>query len=94
MIGHLQEYEKTLAMLETVHADLKLVIAGNHDITLDEVYYARKGQFMHRGGGYDRDLPRRARDMWMGQRAKAAGVTYLEEGTHTFTLKNGARLRV
>lgn len=94
MVGHLNEYEKTLDMLKGIDADLKLVIAGNHDITLDEVYYKRKGQDMHRRNGYDENLPTKAREMWQGERAKRAGVTYLEEGTHTFTLKNGAKLRV
>ena len=94
MIGHLDEYEKTLDMLESIDAGLKLVIAGNHDITLDEEYYARKGEYMHRGDRYDKDLPARARDMWKGERARRAGVTYLEEGTHTFQLQNGANLRV
>jgi predicted phosphodiesterase len=94
MIGHLEEYEKTLNMLESVEADLKLVIAGNHDISLDEQYYARKGQYMHRSSGYDKELPAQAKNMWMGERAKRAGVTYLEEGTYSFRLKNGANLRV
>jgi hypothetical protein len=93
MIGLLEEYEKTLDMLESINADLKLVIAGNHDITLDEEYYARKGENMHRSR-HDKDLPAKARDMWTGERAKRAGVTYLEEGTHTFQLPNGANLRV
>ena len=94
MIGHLDEYEKTLDMLESIDAGLKLVIAGNHDITLDEEYYARKGEYMHRGDRYDKDLPAKAREMWKGERARKAGVTYLEEGTHTFQLQNGANLRV
>lgn len=94
MVGHLHEYEKTLDMLESIEADLKLVIAGNHDISLDADYYARKGQYMHSSNGYNIDMPRKAREMWTGERAKIAGVTYLAEGTHTFTLKNGARLRV
>jgi predicted MPP superfamily phosphohydrolase len=34
MMGLLHEYEKTLDMLESIDADLKLVIAGNHDISL------------------------------------------------------------
>jgi predicted phosphodiesterase len=92
-VGRLEEYEKTLRMLESVEADLKLVIAGNHDITLDEHFYARRGRSMHRDG-YAQELPAEAKDMWMGARARRAGVTYLEEGTHTFTLKNGAHLRV
>jgi predicted phosphodiesterase len=96
MIGHLYEYEKTLNLLSDIDADLKLVIAGNHDITLDDVYYRRKGPHMHSqtNPGYSEDLPTKARDMWMGERAASAGVTYLEEGTHSFTLKNGAKLRV
>lgn len=94
MVGHLHEYERTLKMLEGINADLKLVIAGNHDITLDERYYERKGQYMHRWHGYDTDLPRHAKEMWTGERARKAGVTYLEEGTHTFQLSNGAQLRV
>ncbi|CAA9960265.1 Ser/Thr protein phosphatase family protein [Pyrenophora teres f. maculata] len=93
MIGHLHEYETTLNMLESIDAGLKLVIAGNHDITLDEEYYVRKGPHMHRSG-YDRDLPAKARNMWTGERAKRVGVTYLDEGTHQFTLQNGANLRV
>jgi len=94
MIGHVHEYEKTLGMLGDIKADLKLVIAGNHDISLDENYYQRKGAYMHQHRGYDPDLPRKAREMWLGERARRAGVTYLEEGTHIFTLANGARLRV
>jgi hypothetical protein len=96
MIGHLHEYEKTLDLLGSIDADLKLVIAGNHDITLDDVYYRRRGPHMHSQikPGYSEDLPTKAREMWLGERAVSAGVTYLEEGTHIFTLKNGAKLRV
>lgn len=94
MIGHLHEYEKTLDMLASIDAELKLVIAGNHDISLDEKYYARKGQSMHRLREPDTALPARAREMWTGERAKVAGVTYLEEGVHSFLLANGAKLRV
>ncbi|KAF9698436.1 hypothetical protein EKO04_003389 [Ascochyta lentis] len=93
MLGHLEEYEKTLTMLESIDAGVKLVIAGNHDITLDEVYYARMGPRMH-GKRWDKDLPGKARAMWLGERAKRAGVTYLEEGSHSFTLANGGLLRV
>lgn len=93
MVGHLDEYEKTLNMLESIDADLKLVIAGNHDISLDETYYTRMGAHMQ-GKRYEADMPRQARDMWTGERAKKAGVTYLEEGTYSFILGNGARLGV
>lgn len=94
MVGLVHEYEKTLEMLGTIDADLKLVIAGNHDISLDEEYYERRGSYMHRSNEFDQELPKRAKEMWTGERAQRAGVTYLEEGTHIFTLNNGAKLRV
>ncbi|KAF1999160.1 Metallo-dependent phosphatase [Amniculicola lignicola CBS 123094] len=93
MIGHLHEYERALKLLSEASAELKLVIAGNHDITLDEKYYSRMGQRMH-NRKWDPQLPAQARELWTGEKARAAGVTYLEEGVHSFTLSNGARLRV
>jgi hypothetical protein len=94
MIGHLWEYEKALELLAKIDCELKLVIAGNHDITLDEEYYTRRGQYMHRLKEPDAQLPKQARDMWTGEKARSAGVTYLDEGVHSFTLKSGAKLRV
>lgn len=94
MVGLLREYEKTLEMLKSIPASLKLVIAGNHDISLDQAYFERKGEYMQRRYGYDKDLPRKAKELWTGEQAQAAGVTYLDEGMHTFTLSNGARLCV
>jgi len=94
MVGQMHEYAQTLEMLKGIDAELKLVIAGNHDISLDGEYYARKGQYMQRLQDPDDDMPRRARELWTGETAKQAGVTYLDEGTHRFTLRNGATLRV
>jgi predicted phosphodiesterase len=94
MVGHLDEYGKALDMLESVDAELKLVIAGNHDISLDEAFYERRGMYMQRLKEPDHTLPRRARELWTGERARKAGVVYLDEGMYTFTLGNGARLRV
>lgn len=96
MVGLLSEYQKTLNILSTHPAPLKLVIAGNHDISLDEPYFARRGKDMHRSvhQDFDPDLPAKARALWTSPKALAAGVRYLDEGTHTFTLANGARLRV
>jgi len=94
MVGQMHEYAQTLEMLKGIDAELKLVIAGNHDISLDGEYYARKGQYMQRLQDPDHDMPRRARELWTGETAKQAGVTYLDEGTHRFTLRNGATLRV
>jgi predicted phosphodiesterase len=94
MVGLMHEYEKTLEMLKSTDAELKLVIAGNHDISLDEQFYRRKGKSMQRLKEDDPDMPRRARELWTGETAKKAGVTYLEEGTYVFKLSNDAKLRV
>ncbi|KAF1951054.1 ser/Thr protein phosphatase family protein-like protein [Byssothecium circinans] len=95
-VGLMHEYEKTLEMLKSIDAPLKLVIAGNHDISLDEAFYARKGHYMPDSATIqeDPDMPRRARELWTGTKAMEAGVTYLDEGTYTFKLINGAKLRV
>lgn len=79
-------------MLEDCDAELKLVIAGNHDISLEE-YYQREGMRMHRHT-FDPKMPKQAKEMWTGEEARKSGVTYLEEGSHTFILKSGAKLRI
>ncbi|KAJ5106445.1 hypothetical protein N7456_003120 [Penicillium angulare] len=46
--GFSAEYEKTISMLKAAKAELKIVIAGNHDLTLDEEYYSSYGYRRHR----------------------------------------------
>lgn len=46
-VGHRHEHEAMIAMLKDADAELKIVIAGNHDITLDEEYYNRVGKRRH-----------------------------------------------
>ncbi|GME41688.1 ser thr protein phosphatase family protein [Neofusicoccum parvum] len=103
MAGHMHEYESALEILGSIDAPLKLVIAGNHDITLDEDFYLgdsggsltgwTNGQRMHMKN-YDPDLPKQAKALWTGDAAKSKGVTFLDEGIHEFTLHNGAKLTV
>ncbi|KAJ4985377.1 ser thr protein phosphatase family protein [Stagonosporopsis vannaccii] len=93
MLGHLSEYNRTLALLESIDAPLKLVIPGNHDISLDAPFYARRGREMQ-GGDWDEEAPRKAKELWTGERARKAGVVYLEEGAWEGVLENGARLGV
>lgn len=47
-VGRRSEHLGMLSMLKNAPAELKLVIAGNHDITLDEEYYTRAGHYRHR----------------------------------------------
>ncbi|KAJ6175599.1 hypothetical protein N7485_002513 [Penicillium canescens] len=122
-VGYRQENETMLQMLKEADAELKLVIAGNHDITLDEDYFTSYGYKRHKrpeelGNSTtfltDDDTlqtPLRAssnppdkkelqayarsiKDLWTGEAARSAGILYLEEGIHSFTLSTGAAFTV
>ncbi|KAK3191144.1 hypothetical protein K4F52_002730 [Lecanicillium sp. MT-2017a] len=75
------EYEATFRLLRSLDAPLKLVIAGNHDIALDEKTW-----------GSIRHAPRhfRTEALEIIEDAKEDGVQYLTEGSYTFDLANGA----
>ena len=45
--GSLSELQKTVAWLEKAPFECKLVIAGNHDITLDSTFYTEYGSRFH-----------------------------------------------
>lgn len=87
--GELSSLKNSIAMLGTINAELKLVIAGNHDISLDPI---RRIENM--SDEEYAEYHASALDIMTGALAKEAGITYLEEGTHTFTLKNGAKFTV
>ncbi|KAK5126500.1 hypothetical protein LTR08_004765 [Meristemomyces frigidus] len=88
-IGGLSAYKKALRMLEPFDAELKLVIAGNHDISLDGEYWRTHLE--------DDDEPEehdQAVAIMTGPLARKANVTYLTEGLHEFTLRNGATFKI
>ncbi|CAD6447085.1 4889d4bb-490d-48e6-8ba8-93793c0c0c19-CDS [Sclerotinia trifoliorum] len=96
-VGGLSEYRAALQMLKSIPAKLKLVIAGNHDRTLDKEWVVR--QCLRRGYTDEEkeDALRECEEgnaIMRGDLAGEAGVTYLEEGVHGFVLRNGARARV
>ena len=84
-VGNPEEYEETLRMLSAIDAELKLVIAGNHDLTLDRNYRNKSYSVEE-----ERERQDKAYEIWTGAQARKAGVTYLDEGHYTFSLKNGA----
>ncbi|KAK8176258.1 hypothetical protein BC567DRAFT_226661 [Phyllosticta citribraziliensis] len=73
-------------MLGKIPAELKLVIAGNHEISLDREYFLSQG-------GNEEDHERSLAAV-TGPVAERNGVTFLQEGTHKFTLRNGASFTV
>jgi Icc-related predicted phosphoesterase len=84
--GSIKGYKKALQLLGEINAELKLVIAGNHEISLDKKY------FLEEGGSTE--MHEEALEIMTGSQAKSLGVTYLEEGTHEFTLTNGAKFSI
>ncbi|KAK5740765.1 hypothetical protein LTR17_004355 [Elasticomyces elasticus] len=93
------EFEATLNLLKNIRAPLKLVIAGNHDFALDLPMFKKKIADVR--PPLEDDLVKReygdageVKRLLQSEDAKSAGIVYLEEGTHTFTLANGARLKV
>lgn len=68
--GEVEQIVSFSRWLEAYPATHKIVIAGNHDMTLDEPYYRRTGaQRFHRTDPYDCELARRS----------LTGCTYLED---------------
>lgn len=92
MTGQMKEYLEIFDVLAAAEAKLKIVIAGNHDTTLDDDFYREIGQTR-----FHRNRPEslsKVKDLWTGERAMQAGIIYLEEGTRKFQLTNGAQLTV
>ncbi|KAJ5861046.1 uncharacterized protein N7529_008356 [Penicillium soppii] len=122
-VGYRVEHETMIAMLQDADAELKLVIAGNHDITLDEQYFTTFGYTRHLrpehlgaesilltddstqadlrqsktktpNADQLRSYARSIKDLWTCDAARNAGIIYLEEGMHSFTLSTGATFTV
>ena len=89
-VGGVYSFKRALKMLGSMEAELKLVIAGNHDLELDQHYWA--AQMDEDGVPEDPGDHRLAMKTMTGPLADKAGVSFLSEGTHLFTLKNGASL--
>lgn len=77
-------------MLSSIDAELKLVIAGNHDVTLDADYWRARGPEID-GSDYSSSTAAAAMKLMRGRRALQAGIEYLHEGVHSFQLRSGAR---
>ncbi|KAF2222071.1 Metallo-dependent phosphatase-like protein [Elsinoe ampelina] len=93
----LSEFRTSLEMLKTISAPLKLVIAGNHDFTLDIPMFKKKiaeaqpplsQDLVEKEYGYYGQV----QDLFTA--AKQEGILFLNEGIHSFTLANGAQLTV
>ncbi len=93
----LEEYRTSIRLLKDICATLKLVIAGNHDFTIDVPAFRKK--VADARPPLDPELVRKVYGNDGGARqifddARAAGVIFLDEGSHQFILENCAILNV
>lgn len=93
----LEEFRTAIQLLKDLQAPLKLVIAGNHDFTMDLPAFERivadaSPKLDPELVAKEYGVPGEAKDLI--EAAKGAGIVLLDEGTHQFTLANGAQLTV
>lgn len=93
----LEEFRTALQTLKSINSPLKLVIAGNHDFTMDIPAFEAK--VAEATPPLDPELvvreygtPGQARQVF--EDARQEGIVFLDEGTHHFALHNGARLKI
>ncbi|KAF2113919.1 Ser/Thr protein phosphatase family protein [Lophiotrema nucula] len=86
-VGGLPSFRRAIECINSIDAELKLVIAGNHDLELDPKWWVENQMD-------DDDPEDSARALQLFKSQKASGLHYLEEGIHSFELKNGARFTV
>jgi len=86
-IGGLSACKRAIQALKDADANLKLVIARNHDVSLDVEWGAQKLVEVED----DPDEARQSLELFRSHDAKEAGLRYLKEGTHTLELNSGVR---
>ncbi|KAI8938114.1 hypothetical protein NX059_005781 [Plenodomus lindquistii] len=80
---------KALEDMGKVPAELKLVIAGNHEISLDETYYLEEG-----GKEEDVNVAKSLVTDHPTSLASKGGIAFLMEGTPKFLLASGASFSI
>ncbi|KAK2779924.1 hypothetical protein FQN52_002322 [Onygenales sp. PD_12] len=93
----LEEFQSAIKLLENLNTPLKLVIAGNHDFTLDIPNFKKK--VAEAQPALDPDLVKKVYGDYgqakqLFKDAASKGIILLDEGMHHFTLQNGALLMV
>ncbi|KND88172.1 Metallophosphoesterase domain-containing protein 1 [Tolypocladium ophioglossoides CBS 100239] len=97
----LAEVRRAIAQLKRIDAELKLVIAGDRDFSLDILAFLNRLSAAARPGGELLDssvVQHQFGDYGEARRllksADKHGIKFLDEGMHRFYLANGTRLKV
>lgn len=94
----IEEFQKTLQYLGELKADLKLVISGNHDFTMDVPAFEKlvanakqplEPELVQKTYGDYGEIRK-----LLSAHAEEANIIFLDEGSYEFRLRNGALLRV
>ncbi|KAI1264768.1 Metallo-dependent phosphatase-like protein [Xylariaceae sp. FL1019] len=85
--GGLSNYRRAIENISRMNAELKLIIAGNHDVSLDPAWWDYSLDKHD-----DPDEPIYARALFTEEKDK--GIHLLDEGTHTFRLRNGTSFTI
>ncbi len=92
--GQSVEFVNAIDMLSKFNAELKLVIAGNHDLSLDSEYEKHRGPGQYHFPPVGPNSNYQASEYMRCKMATKAGITYLEEGLHSFVLDSGAQFSI
>lgn len=88
--GTLREMRTTVEWLAAMPHKTKIIIAGNHDLTLDDHndWYNEEYSRWHLRGKEDADA---VKGLLVSEEAREAGIVYLQDERHEFQAKEGGR---
>jgi len=88
--GTVEDFKKTMGWLYNLPHKIKIIIAGNHDLTLHMPWYDTEYEGWHwRIGKQDTNA---VMEMVRGTRAAEAGIVYLQDETFEFRTKENGKL--
>jgi len=88
--GTLEDFEKTMTWLYDLPHKIKIIIAGNHDLSLHIPWYDT--QYVRWHGRIGKQDNNAIMEMLKGPRATAAGIVYLQDETNEFRTKEDGKL--
>ncbi|KAK3375852.1 hypothetical protein B0T24DRAFT_617166, partial [Lasiosphaeria ovina] len=94
----IHEFETTLTLLRSIEAPLKIVIAGNHNFTLDKPVYREKADTTRRLFSIIPELMRKEYgnpgNIYRLISQEPEGIHFLNKGTYYFRLSNSTDLTI
>ncbi|KAF9699708.1 hypothetical protein EKO04_002647 [Ascochyta lentis] len=85
--GGLPSFKRAIDNINSMDAELKLVIAGNHDVDPDPAWLQKFAED-------DNDVEIGAKCLSLMKSQQHHGTHYLDEGVHSFALKDGRSFKV